>query len=56
MVSELLEILEASVMALHASEAALFCPATVAVNNDRDVARQFYGLIVDNNKFFVCWI
>lgn len=46
MFRELLEIFEASVVALHASEAALFCPATVAVNNNCDMGRDFDGLSV----------
>ena len=53
-IGEFFEVFEAGVVALHASEAALFCPATIAVNNNGDVAWQFYGLIVDGNKFFVC--
>ena len=38
-------------MALHASEAALFGPATIAVNNNGDVGRKFDGLSVDSGGF-----
>ena len=42
------EIFEAGIVALHASEAALFCPASVAVNNDGDVGRNFDGSAIDS--------
>lgn len=51
MFRELLEIFEASVVALHASEAALFRPTPVAVNNDCDVTRNLDGLPVDSGGF-----
>lgn len=52
MISESFEIFEASVMALHTSEAAFFCPATVAVNNDCDMGRNLDGLAVDSSGFW----
>lgn len=45
-IGEGFEVFEASVVALHTSEAALFGPATVAVNNNGDVGRKFDGLSV----------
>ena len=51
MFGELLEVFEAGVVALHASEAALFGPAAVAVNNDGDVTRDLDGLSVDSGGF-----
>lgn len=53
-IGEGFEIFEAGVVALHASEAALFCPATVAVNNNGDMGRKFDSLTVDFDKLFVC--
>ncbi len=53
MISECLEIFEASVMTLHASEAALLGPAAVAVNNDGDVGGDFYKIAVNSSGVFV---
>ena len=53
MFCELLEVFEAGVVALHASEAALFCPATVAVNNNGDMGRKFDDLSVNSGGFRV---
>ena len=53
MFGELLEIFEAGVVALHASEAALFSPTSVAVNNDCDVTRNLDGLPIDSGGFRV---
>ena len=52
MVGEFFKIFEASVMALHASEAALFRPAAIAVNNNGDVGRKFNKLAVDSGGVF----
>lgn len=46
MIGEFFEIFEASVVSLHTGEAALFCPTTIAVNNNGDVGRKFDSLSV----------
>ena len=45
-IGESFEVFEASVVTLHTGEAALFCPATIAVNNNGDVGRKFDSLSV----------